>query len=568
MRYIWTKHPIYIWVLSEIIEIDFSTDKVVVKCDEGDGEKTVDSTQTHSFDQTHIIDVDDLCLMNKFHEAPLLHNLRTRYEQTKIYTNIGDVLVSINPYQLLQGLYDNPLSYLRFQHNGFRTEATTPHIYNVANYAFTDMLQANLSKSCSNPHQSIVVTGESGSGKTESTKYIIKFLVDIDDYLGVKHLNAHQLMESSNGENVMTDLVQQQQLSESDVSLDQAGGVSLKSNDGINNVLRESHYIFESFGNAKTIRNDNSSRFGKFTKLIYGQDGRLLTAEAETFLLEKSRLYSINNGERGYHIFYHMLVADEDIFDKKALGLDGDVGFKLLGSAVPDTLADRDRMTHLHRALVSTECSPTDIAALWKLVSAIMHLSNVTPLYSDNDNAVPTLVSPTWSLEDVSAVIGVSAQSLTEGLTAVTIKAKKRSSVHRKILGSEDVLRNLFALLKHLYSCLFKWLVRKINESFSKKARAPSEFGVPTIKSSHIGILDIFGFEIFPENSFEQLCINYANEQLQNLFNASVFAKEQEQYMQEGIMWEEISWKDNSDVIGLISKKPDGLLSLLDAQGK
>jgi myosin-5 len=576
MEYIWTEDPDLIWKLSEIHHVDFQAGFVVIKT--GNETKQIDLQQTNSFDATHTQDLDNLCFMNKFHEAPLLHTLRSRFGQDRIYTSIGDVLVSINPYKWIDGLYENSISFLKLKKSS-NGNSKLPHIYHTANDAFSSMhgevLLAQDDKPLVMFNQSIVVSGESGAGKTEASKKIIQFLIDIDNFLCSSNMSGRELVSMGHDDfsEYLNPVHKPAAIEDVSVQLNKSH-ISTAASERIKHVLNQSHFIFESFGNARTVRNDNSSRFGKFVKLQYDSIGRLESAVAETFLLERSRLQVIGAGERSYHVFYQMVRGSNAYCDKTDLGLETGVNaFRLLlptnaetsvSDAGDEEKRDATELNSLCEALVAVGCTSEEMQSLWQLLSVILHLGNFHADISDSDLSI--LSCSTQSIANISRVIGVEEQVFLDSLTIHLIQAKKRSSIHRKFLSPLDTMKNVFALIKYLYSHIFSWLLRKINASFRQYD------GVATLDaasdSSFIGILDIFGFEIFEENSFEQLCINYANEQLQHLFNSSVFAKEQEEYSNEGIVWQEVSYRDNMPIIDLISKKPNGLLVLLDEQGE
>ena len=542
--------------MADLVSADEESDQILVK--DGDTVKTFASAMTHPLDPTHLQDLDDLCSMNNLHEAPLLSVLHRRFLRNIIYTTTGNVLISINPYQTIPGLYDTPLAYLSTVQDydvASLDDKTTPHLFRIANNAFK-----NISKAIAN--QSIIVSGESGAGKTEASKYVMQFLI-----------TANESMASSNvGED-------------------------------IKQVLLDSNVIFESFGNAKTVRNDNSSRFGKYIKLQYNSENCLISAYTETFLLEKSRLSYVNRGERNYHIFYQLirgLGTSESYPANPSLYLKSIEDFSILTSGACTVLTseedDISEFQALCAALITMGTTSEELQGLWGLLATILHLGNIqcTDLShsseADGDNGRKqhkvVLESPCMPLGQIAALLGVEENALVDALTyhMVKVASARRMSAIRKDLKIEDVRNNILGLNKWLYSAVFAWLVRKINHAHLSVSKGHSGKVLPGRRHSHaameelrdiqnltavkfIGILDIFGFEILQTNSFEQLCINFANERLQQQFNEHVFVNEQLEYEREGLNWSTITYQDNQHVIDLISKKPKGLLPILEEYG-
>lgn len=518
------------WELGELVSFDENSGKVVA---EGSaGVQTFDKSEVHRTDPSHFLDSDDLCSMNQLHEAPLMDCLRRRFLENKIYTNTGDVLISVNPYKAIRGLYDNMLSYLDIPDDAeVSSAAKPPHLFKVANLALMELVfgKKATSRSSVSRNQSIVVSGESGAGKTEASKRVMSFLIEAD----------HDLTVSANS----------------------SQRASLKLGDRIRKVLMESNIILEAFGNAKTVRNDNSSRFGKYIKLQYDLESRIVSAYTETFLLEKSRLVAIGTGERNYHVFYQLLrgCKDKELLSK--LKLQSPEQYKLLtdeqGEAVESP--DDKNFVELHSAMLTLGTTPEEMQHIWSIIAALLHLSNFQ--YKTTGEGPVGIESPTMAIPEICEILGISPEMFVMRLTTQIIKVSNRSSVTTKVLNAHDVNNNVMALIKWVYSSLFAWLVRKINYSHCTMTTAN------VVAEKFIGILDIFGFEILQTNSFEQLCINYTNERLQQQFNEFVFEREQEEYAAEGLDWTSISYKDNQHVIDLISKKPMGLLVILEGQG-
>lgn len=541
---VWISSKTNAWELGNLIKDNLDGTLTV---EGSDGKKNLPKAEVFRTDPSHFEDTDDLCSMNHLSEAPLLDCLRRRFIKDRIYTTTGDVLISVNPYKRIPGLYDSIVKYLDVPEDGeLDATATPPHVYKIANFALVELLYGKRSGFDKNTpsNQSIVVSGESGAGKTEASKHVMNFLIAADQ----------EIKSTPTNNNVQEDL-----------------------GDAIKKVLVESNIIFEAFGNSKTLRNDNSSRFGKYIKLQYSSDNRIISAYTETFLLEKSRLMNVGAGERNYHVFYQFLRGNKDVALANRLYLKSPEKFKMLldlnGTALP---SDQDSLyDELLQALETLGCSKAEIEALWSLLAALLHIGNMScTVLSDGEIEVPEsqenasydvghvrIHSPTIPLEALTEILGISNELFVSRLTTQRVKISTRRSVTIKRLNEIDIMNNIAALIKWVYSCLFSWLIKKINFAHC----SVSSDSTKAVK--FIGILDIFGFEILQTNSFEQLCINYTNERLQQQFNEYVFDREQDIYRKEGLDWTSIAYKDNQHVIDLIGKKPTGLLIILEGQG-
>lgn len=554
------------------------------------------------FDSSHFNDVNDLCELNYLHEAPLLFTLKKRFFQDKIYTNAGDVLISINPYKKIEGLYENYGDYLEYNPNNSssssseeKKDSIPPHVYKIAKLAILNLMkeekerEAGLDddadeeerrrKTCLN--QSIIVSGESGAGKTEATKYLMNFLMKFDE---------------------------KKALTSTHISLQTQQKLCQK----INQVLNNSNVILESFGNAKTLRNFNSSRFGKYIKLQYDDKDHLVSAYTETFLLEKSRLLRTSEGESNYHIFYQLLSSldsltgesgslDKEFVElKKELNLNSIKDFKMLnssGAATDEHLEIPIQFQELHEALLIIGCSKEELVQLYTLLACLLHMSNldVEILYYDDERidkkeaegesaegddlpvceeepAHAKILSSSLPLGKLTSLLGIDQDIFSNRLTTQRVKVGTRSSITIKKLYEHDIKNNIGALIKWIYSCIFSWLLKKINyihcsvyNLITEEEEKDSGRG-RTYPVKFIGILDIFGFEILKKNSFEQLCINYTNEKLQKLFNENFFTYEENFYLREGLDWNLIQFFNNDEIIDCIGKKNSGLLSILDQQ--
>lgn len=424
-------------------------------------------------------------------EDSITLNLHRRFVRGEIYTSIGDVLVSINPYAPLP-LY-NPRCVLAYMEPD---ASLPPHIFRTAVAAHTALKRAKRS-------QCVIVSGESASGKTECVRYLLH------------HLNA-----LSHGEGTGT--------------LDKA--------------LLAATPIMEAFGNAQTSRNNNSSRFGKFVELLFREDGMIVSGRVDVYLLEKSRVVHQASGERNFHVFYSLLYgAPEKV--ATSLSISQNKSFQYV-AAVRD--ADVARYQAEYRRLIhAMNMSSIDEdtqRGMQHVLAAILHLGNTT---FSGDTARVVDNTPLFITADL---LGVEVQSLERSL--VSRQTFTRGELIVVPFSKVNASRTRDALAKLLYGALFDLIVATVN----------SGLNTPCTTSLAIGVLDIFGFEVFQENSFEQFCINFTNEQLQFLFNDFVFHCEQAEYRAEKIDWNEVTFVDNQDVIDLIAAKPIGLFCLLEEE--
>ncbi|KAK7169752.1 hypothetical protein R3I94_000100 [Phoxinus phoxinus] len=449
-------------------------------------------------------DFDDLCNLPNLNEKTLLDNLRSRFKQEKIYTYVGSILIVINPFKFLP-IYNPKHVKMYDNHQLGKLE---PHIYAVADVAYHAMLQ-------SKQNQCIVISGESGSGKTQSTNFLIH------------HLTA----------------------------LSQKGFAS-----GVEQIILGAGPVLEAFGNAKTAHNNNSSRFGKFIQVNYQESGTVRGAYVEKYLLEKSRLVYQEHNERNYHVFYYLLAgASEE--ERTAFHLKKPEEYHYLNQQDCFTVEGEDLKHDFERLQLAMEMVgflPVTRKQIFSLLSAILHLGNIRykkKIYRDDsiDICNPEV------LPVVSELLEVKEEMLFEALTTrKTVTVGEKLIVPYK-LAEAGTVRDSMA--KSLYSALFDWIVFRINHALLNQRDLEE-----SAKILAIGVLDIFGFEDYENNSFEQFCINFANERLQHYFNQHIFKLEQEEYRAEGIAWHNIDYIDNTGCINLISKKPTALLHLLDEE--
>ncbi|KAG6590699.1 myosin-like protein [Phytophthora cinnamomi] len=511
---VWCPDPRNVWQLGTVVEDD--GEKLHVLLPDADAEQQFSFEQVHPYDPTHSMDLTNVAEMDNLHEAPLLDLLRRRYLEDKIYTYTGDILISINPYKNIPMLYNFP----ELDSIG-KLDNPVPHVYSTAHGAYHAMMKDG---KC----QSILVSGESGAGKTEASKYIMRYLANISE-IGKKTPKAPK-----------------------------------DDNDGssVEQCVLQSNPLLEAFGNAKTIRNDNSSRFGKFIKIYYHADGTISGATTSHFLLEKSRIVGSAESERNYHIFYQ-LCAGMPTEEKNALKLKPASEFHFLNQGnciqVPE-INDKKDFKELVEAMGTVGIPPDLQHTIFCLVACVLHLGNVE--FTENAKNESQIAHPE-DVTNLAELMMVTPDELEFALTKRTMSAGARGSVAEIALTAVESVKSRNGLAKDIFSKIFDWLVSQINKS---TANVGGSSGVGA-GSKFIGILDIFGFESLQVNSFEQLCINYTNEMLQQQFNQHVFVYEQEVYVEEGIDFSRLEFKDNGPCLDLIDKKPLGILPLLDEQG-
>ncbi|XP_053697009.1 unconventional myosin-IXb-like isoform X4 [Sabethes cyaneus] len=447
----------------------------------------------------------DLCQLPDLNEGTLLENLRQRFEAGHIYTYVGSILIAVNPFKF-HPIY-NP-KYVRLYQNQRIGPILPPHIFAIADNAYYNMLKEKR-------NQCIVISGESGSGKTESTNFLLH------------HLTA----------------------------LSQKGAHG----SGVEQTILSAGPVLEAFGNAKTAHNNNSSRFGKFIQVNYRENGMVQGAVVQKYLLEKSRIVSQGHYERNYHVFYYLLSGATEQ-ERVALHLLPAEKYHYL-NAKNLTLENCDEKYEFSRLKQSMEMvgfSAEKQRRLFAVLSAVLLLGNVEffPKKSTYHHDESVQVRNPEVVGLISELLRVKQETLLSALTSKRVKASGETLIMQYKLPEAIAARD--ALAKCLYGALFDWIVLQVNHALLNKDQ--------TLHTGHsIGVLDIFGFEDFGlQNSFEQLCINYANEHLQYYFNLHVFKYEQKEYKREGIKWTDIEFLDNSGCLQLFESKPSGLLCILD----
>ncbi|RVE58081.1 hypothetical protein OJAV_G00205620 [Oryzias javanicus] len=448
--------------------------------------------------------VEDMSTLAELHEAAIMYNLFTRYQKNNIYTNIGSILAAVNPYKQIAGLYDSTAVDLYSKH---QMGELPPHIFAVANECYRCLWKRHDS-------QCVLISGESGAGKTESTKLLLKFL--------------------------------------SVMSQNSAGTPPSERTTRVEQAIVQSSPIMEAFGNAKTVYNNNSSRFGKFIQLHFSQSGHIQGGCIIDYLLEKNRVVRQNPGERNYHIFYALLAgADRDHRDMYLLSEDPELYYYLSqsGCVHDSSLDDKQLFNSVMEALKVMEFTEEEIRDVFKLLSAVLQMGNIEFM-----TAGGAQITSKGVVSNVSELLGLDSFQLSEVLTqrSMILRGEEICSP----LTVEQAVDSRDSVAMALYSQCFSWIIMRINQKIK---------GRDNFKS--IGILDIFGFENFEVNRFEQFNINYANEKLQEYFNKHIFSLEQLEYNREGIQWEAIDWMDNAECLDLIEKKL-GMLALINEESR
>ncbi|KAL9431225.1 hypothetical protein AB3S75_026414 [Citrus x aurantiifolia] len=496
---VWLEDPEVTWIDGEVVEVN--GDQIKVLCTSG---KTVvvKASDVYPKDaEAPPCGVDDMTKLAYLHEPGVLQNLRSRYDMNEIYTYTGSILIAVNPFRRLPHLYD---SHMMAQYKGAAFGELSPHPFAVADAAYRQMINEGIS-------QSILVSGESGAGKTESTKQLMRYLA----YMGGRAAAEGRSVEKK---------------------------------------VLESNPVLEAFGNAKTVRNNNSSRFGKFVEIQFDRSGRISGAAIRTYLLERSRVCQVSDPERNYHCFYMLCAAPPEDIQRFKLGNPRTFHYLNQSNCYElDGVNDSKEYIATRQAMDVVGISSDEQDAIFRVVAAILHLGNVEfAKGKEVDSSVPKDKKSQFHLKTVAELLMCDAKALEDSLCKREIVT--RDETITKWLDPEAAAVSRDALAKIVYSRLFDWLVEKINNSIGQD---------PNSKSL-IGVLDIYGFESFKTNSFEQFCINLTNEKLQQHFNQHVFKMEQEEYSKEEINWSYIEFVDNQDILDLIEKKPGGIIALLD----
>ncbi|XP_054990674.1 unconventional myosin-VI isoform X1 [Sorex araneus] len=477
-------------------------------------------------------DVEDNCSLMYLNEATLLHNVKVRYSKDRIYTYVANILIAVNPYFDIPKIYtsDTIKSY-----QGKSLGTMPPHVFAIADKAFRDMKVLKMS-------QSIIVSGESGAGKTENTKFVLRYLTE-----------------------------------------------SYGTGQDIDDRIVEANPLLEAFGNAKTVRNNNSSRFGKFVEIHFNEKSSVVGGFVSHYLLEKSRICVQGKEERNYHIFYRLCAgASEDIREK--LHLSSPDNFRYLnrgctryfanketdkqilqnrkspenlkaGSLKDPLLDDHGDFIRMCTAMKKIGLGDEEKLDLFRVVAGVLHLGNIDFEEAGSTSGGCNLKNKSaQSLEYCAELLGLDQDDLRVSLTTrvmLTTAGGTKGTVIKVPLKVEQANNARDALAKTVYSHLFDHVVNRVNQCFPFEA-----------SSYFIGVLDIAGFEYFEHNSFEQFCINYCNEKLQQFFNERILKEEQELYQKEGLGVNEVHYVDNQDCIDLIEAKLVGILDILDEENR
>lgn len=555
----------------------------LVKTEDGTLHKIVDSSQLialHSPDD--YTGMDDVLHLPKISEASLLHTLRIRYTRDDVYTQAGQILISINPYKNLT-LRDSSNGESIYSENRmmlYRTYRTSskiqsPHLFQIADRAYTALMDSVHASSDVNHlededavmitehprrpgailDQSIIISGESGAGKTEATKIIMQFLARITRTKGNPKKGAIQSATES--------------FTETNENED-----PLQSATSLEDRVLSCNPLLETFGNAQTLRNNNSSRFGKFIRIDFSTDtGSITGASIANYLLEKTRITTQVEGERNYHIFYQLFAgAGQSLLERLGLHV-GVSAFKYLGNrqqAIDQKVNESDARSFVETQLClkSLGLSEAEQDGVFAISAGVLHLGNIefeeNVEHASQSEGAKIKESSIPSLQKACELLGLNESELTEAILTKTINVNGKIIKKTQNVGLAEDKRD--ALAKMTYSSLFIWLVKCVNdrltESSSPSPGSPTKYA--TGGSGFIGVLDIYGFECFDTNGFEQLLINYCNEKLQRHFNRHLFEVEQELYANEGVDWSYISFNDNRPCLELIEGGGGGGVGVLN----
>ncbi|XP_006889696.1 PREDICTED: myosin-7-like [Elephantulus edwardii] len=464
---------------------------------------TVKKDDVQQMNPPKFYQASDMADMTFLNEASVLDNLRQRYTNMRIYTYSGLFCVTVNPYRWLP-IYGARVANM---YKGKKRTEMPPHLFSISDNAYHDMLMDR-------ENQSMLITGESGAGKTENTKKVIQYFANI-------------------------------------------GGTGKQSSDGkgsLEDQIIQANPVLEAFGNAKTTRNNNSSRFGKFIRIHFGTTGKLAGADIESYLLEKSRVISQQAAERGYHIFYQILSNKKPELVESLLLVPNPKEYHWVsqGVTVVDNMDDGEELQITDVAFDVLGFSAEEKLGVYKLTGGIMHFGNMK--FKQKPREEQAEVDTTEVADKVAHLMGLNSGELQKGITRPRVKVG--NEFVQKGQNMEQCNNSIGALGKAVYDKMFKWLVVRINKTLDTKMQ----------RQFFIGVLDIAGFEIFEFNSFEQLCINFTNEKLQQFFNHHMFVLEQEEYKREGIEWVFIDFGLDLQACIDLLEKPMGIFSILEEQ--
>ncbi|XP_070074731.1 myosin heavy chain, muscle isoform X14 [Drosophila takahashii] len=448
---------------------------------------------------------EDMSNLTYLNDASVLHNLRQRYYNKLIYTYSGLFCVAINPYKRYP-VYTNRCAKM---YRGKRRNEVPPHIFAISDGAYVDMLTNHV-------NQSMLITGESGAGKTENTKKVIAYFATV---------GASKKTEES-----------------------------AKSKGSLEDQVVQTNPVLEAFGNAKTVRNDNSSRFGKFIRIHFGPTGKLAGADIETYLLEKARVISQQSLERSYHIFYQIMSGSVAGVKDTCLLTDNIYDYHIVsqGKVTVASIDDAEEFSLTDQAFDILGFTKQEKEDVYRITAAVMHMGGMK--FKQRGREEQAEQDGEEEGGRVSKLFGCDTAELYKNLLKPRIKVGNEFVTQGR--NVQQVTNSIGALCKGVFDRLFKWLVKKCNETLDTQQK----------RQHFIGVLDIAGFEIFDYNGFEQLCINFTNEKLQQFFNHHMFVLEQEEYKREGIDWAFIDF--GMDLLACIDliEKPMGILSILEEE--
>ncbi|XP_020782992.2 myosin-16-like [Boleophthalmus pectinirostris] len=499
-RSCWVKDEKEAFVSGEIESED--GDKVTVKTSKG-ASVVVKKEDVHQMNPPKFYQASDMANLTFLNEASVMENLRSRYVSMRIYTYSGLFCVTINPYKWLP-IYGAKVAQL---YKGKKRNEVPPHLFSVSDNAYHDMLLEH-------ENQSMLITGESGAGKTENTKKVIQYFANVG-----------------------------------------ASGSKVSDSKGsLEDQIIQANPVLEAFGNAKTIRNNNSSRFGKFIRIHFGPTAKLAGADIETYLLEKSRVISQQSAERGYHIFYQLLSGRKpELIEALLLSPDPkQYVWVCQGVTVVDNMDDGEELLLTDEAFDVLGFTQDEKMSVYKLTGGIMHFGNMK--FKQKAREEQADVDSTEVADKVAHLMAINSGELQKGLTRPRVKVGNEFVT--KGQNQDQCVYSIGALAKAIYDRMFKWMVTRINKTLDTKLQ----------RQYFIGVLDIAGFEIFDFNSFEQLCINFTNEKLQQFFNHHMFVLEQEEYKKEGIDWVFIDFGLDLQACIDLLEKPMGIFSILEEQ--
>uniref|UniRef100_A0A4W6DRW6 Myosin motor domain-containing protein n=1 Tax=Lates calcarifer TaxID=8187 RepID=A0A4W6DRW6_LATCA len=479
--------------------------KVTVK------ERTVKEDDVSPMNPPKFDKIEDMAMMTHLNEASVLYNLKERYAAWMIYTYSGLFCATVNPYKWLP-VYDAEVV---SAYRGKKRMEAPPHIFSVSDNAYQFLLQKCMNKSCS----VFIPSGESGAGKTVNTKRVIQYFATI----------------SVGG----------------DKKKDAAPG---KMQGSLEDQIIAANPLLEAYGNAKTVRNDNSSRFGKFIRIHFGTTGKLASADIETYLLEKSRVSFQLPDERGYHIFYQMMTNHKPELIEMALITTNPYDFPMCsqGQITVASIDDKVELEATDNAIDILGFSGEEKLSIYKMTGAVLHHGNMK--FKQKQREEQAEPDGTEDADKVAYLLGLNSADMLKALCYPRVKVGNEYVTKGQTVP--QVLNSVTALAKSIYERMFLWMVIRINQMLDTKQQ----------RNFFIGVLDIAGFEIFDFNSMEQLCINFTNEKLQQFFNHHMFVLEQEEYKKEGIIWEFIDFgMDLAACIELI-EKPMGIFSILEEE--